>query len=106
MSSYQQDQARDDHGRFASVGAGASQAKSERVALNQKLDARNRSLTYGFGPAARAVENKPAPAAHTVSIESAVNGKSLDAKNAANHSNFTLAQMSALGATKAKVGGP
>ena len=102
---YQQDQARDDHGRFASGGAGASQARSERVALNQRLDARNRSLTYGFGPAARAVENKPAPAAHTAGIESAVNGKSLDAKNAANLSQFTLAQLSARGATTAKVGG-
>jgi hypothetical protein len=75
------------------------------VALNQRLDARNRSLTYGFGPAARAVENKPAPAAHTAGIESAVNGKSLDAKNAANLSQFTLAQLSARGATTAKVGG-
>ncbi len=102
---YQQEQARDYHGRFASGGQGPSQARAERVALNQWLDARNRSLTYGFGPAARAVENKPAPAAHTVGIESAVNGKSLDAKVTANHSAYTLAQMSALGATTAKVGG-
>jgi hypothetical protein len=83
MANYQQDQARDDHGRFASGGAGPSQARSERVALNQRLDARNRSLTYGFGPAARTMENKPAPAAHTAAIESAVNGKRLDAKVAA-----------------------
>jgi hypothetical protein len=102
---YQQDQARDSNGRFASGGAGASQARAERVALNQRLDARNRSLTYGFGPAARAVENKPAPAAHTSAIESATSGKSLDAKNVANHSAFTLAQLSAMGATTAKVGG-
>lgn len=106
MASFQQDQARDDHGRFASGGAGASQARSERVALNQRLDARNRSLTYGFGPAARAVENKPAPAAHTASIERAVNGKSLDAKNVANLSKYTVATLSSMGATKAKIGGP
>ena len=73
---YQQDQARDDHGRFASGGAGASQARAERVALNQRLDARNRSLTYGFGPAARAVENKPAPAAHIAAVQ-ATAGKTL-----------------------------
>ena len=63
---YQQDQARDDHGRFASGGAGASQARAERVALNQRLDARNRSLTYGFGPAA-----------HTAAIHAATAGKTL-----------------------------
>jgi hypothetical protein len=57
------------------------------VALNQKLDARNRSLTHGFGPAARTVENKPA---HTVGIENATAGK-------------TLAQVSAMGATTATV---
>jgi hypothetical protein len=74
---YQQDQARDDHGRFASGGAGASQARAERVALNQRLDARNRSLTYGFGPAARAVENKPAPAAHLAAVHAATAGKTL-----------------------------
>jgi hypothetical protein len=90
--SYQQEQARDDHGRWASGGRGASQAKGERVALNQKLDARNRSLTYGFGPAARTVENRPAPAAHTSGIETAVNGK-------------TLADVSAAGATTFKSGG-
>jgi hypothetical protein len=86
---YSQEQARDERGRFASGGQGPSQARAERVALNQKLDARNRSLTYGFGPAARTVENKPA---HGAGIESAVNGK-------------TLAQLSAMGATTAKVGG-
>lgn len=86
---YSQEQARDDHGRFASGGQGPSQARAERVALNQKLDARNRSLTYGFGPAARTVENKPA-GAHTAGIELATAGK-------------TLAQVSAMGATTATV---
>jgi hypothetical protein len=89
---YQQEQARDDHGRWISGGQGPSQSRAERVALNQRLDARNRSLTYGFGPKARTMENTPAPAAHTAGIESAVNGK-------------TLAQVSAMGATTAKVGG-
>ena len=93
---YQQEQARDDHGRFASGGQGPSQAKAERVALNQRLDARNRSLTYGFGPKARTMENTPAPAVHTAGIESAVNGK-------------TLAQISAEGTNPAipppKIGG-
>jgi hypothetical protein len=89
---YSQEQARDDHGRFASGGQGPSQARAERVALNQRLDARNRSLTYGLGPAARTVENKPAAGAHTAGIESATAGK-------------TLAQVSAMGATTAKVGG-
>ena len=102
---YSQEQARDERGRFASGGQGQSQARAERVALNQRLDARNRSLTYGFGPKARTMENTPAPAAHTSGIEFAVNGKSLDAKNVANHSAFTLAQLSAMGATTAKVGG-
>jgi hypothetical protein len=88
---YQQEQARDDHGRFAPGGQGPSQARAERVALNQRLDARNRSLTYGFGPKARTMENTPAPA-HAAGIETAVNGK-------------TLAQVSAMGATTAKVGG-
>lgn len=89
---YQQEQARDDHGRWTSGGQGPSQARAERVALNQRLDARNRSLTYGFGPKARTMENKPAPAAHQAGIESAVNGK-------------TLAQVSAMGATTAQVKG-
>lgn len=61
------------------------------MALNRRLDARNRSLTYGFGPAARYVENKPA-GAHTTGIDNATAGK-------------TLAQVSAMGATTAKVGG-
>ncbi len=87
---YSQEQARDGRGRFASGGQGPSQARAERVALNQKLDARNRSLTYGFGPQARTMENTPAPAAHTAGIESAVNGK-------------TLAQVSAMGATTAAI---
>lgn len=105
MSSYQQDQARDNIGRFASGGQGGSQARAERVALNQKLDARNRSLTFGFGPAARTMENKPA--AHTAAIHTATAGKSLaDRFPAAKYdSNMrptqgpTLAQLSAMGAT-------
>jgi len=88
---YSQEQARDDHGRFASGGQGPSQSRAERIALNQRLDARNRSLTYGFGPKARAMENKEAPA-HAAGIETATQGK-------------TLAQLSAMGATTAKVGG-
>jgi hypothetical protein len=74
---YQQDQARDGHGRWTSGGTGPSQARAERVQLNQRLDARNRSLTYGFGPAARAVENKPAPAAHLAAVHAATAGKRL-----------------------------
>jgi hypothetical protein len=93
---YSQEQARDERGRFASGGQGQSQARAERVALNQRLDARNRSLTYGFGPKARTMENKEALAAHTSGIESAVNGK-------------TLAQLSAEGTNPAipppKIGG-
>jgi hypothetical protein len=89
---YQQEQARDDHGRWTSGGQGPSQARAERVRLNQRLDARNRSLTYGFGPKARTMENTPAPAVHTTGIENATAGK-------------TLAQLSAMGATTAKVGG-
>jgi hypothetical protein len=86
---YSQEQARDERGRFASGGQGPSQSRAERVALNQRLDARNRSLTYGFGPKARTMENTPA-AAHTSGIESAVNGK-------------TLAEVSAMGATTATI---
>jgi hypothetical protein len=90
---YSQEQARDERGRWTSGGQGPSQARAERVALNQKLDARNRSLTYGFGPLARTMENRPAPAgAHTAGIEAATAGK-------------TLAEVSAMGATTAKVGG-
>ena len=89
MSNFQQDQARDERGRFASGGQGPSQARAERVALNQRLDARNRSLTYGFGPKARTMENKEAPA-HTRGVEAATAGK-------------TLAQVSAMGATTAQV---
>ena len=82
---YQQDQARDSHGRFASGGQGPSQRRAEIIALNQRLDARNRSRTFGFGPAARTIENTPAPAgAHTTGIETATTGK-------------TLAQLSAMG---------
>jgi hypothetical protein len=81
------DQNRDEYGRFAS-GNGPSQAKAERVALNQKLDARNRSLTYGFGPAARAVENKSPTGAHTAGIDKATQGR-------------TLAQLSAAGTNQA-----
>jgi len=82
---YSQEQARDERGRFASGGQGPSQSRAERVALNQRLDARNRSLTYGFGPKARTMENKPA---HTAGIETATAGK-------------TLAQLSAAGTNPA-----
>jgi hypothetical protein len=106
---YSQEQARDENGRFASGGAGPSQARAERVALNTRLDARNRSLppTHDFGPAARVTRGSPPlpTGAHTSAIEQATAGKSLDAKNAANLSQFTLAQLSARGATTAKVGG-
>ena len=87
---YQQEQARDERGRWTSGGQGPSQARAERVALNQRLDARNRSLTYGFGPKARTMENKPAPAAHQAGVAAATGGK-------------TLAQVSAMGATTATV---
>jgi hypothetical protein len=53
---YSDQQERDEHGRFASNG-GPSQAKAERVKLNQQLDARNRSRTFGFGPHARKMES-------------------------------------------------
>ena len=98
---YQQDQARDERGRFASGGAGPSQARAERVALNTRLDARNRSLppTHDFGPAAAVARG-----AHTAAIEQATAGRSLDAKNAANLSQYTLATLSSMGATKANVG--
>ena len=80
MANYSQDQARDSIGRFAS-GAGTagqpSQARAERVALNQRLDARNRSQTHDFGRFARAVENKSPPAAHQAGVHAAVSGKSL-----------------------------
>lgn len=85
---YQQEQARDDHGRWTSGGQGPSQRRAEIVALNQRLDARNRSKTFGFGPAARTMEK----GAHTAGVEAATAGK-------------TLAQVSAMGATQAKVGG-
>jgi hypothetical protein len=81
---YSSSQERDEFGRFAS-NSGPSQSKAERIALNQKLDARNRSLTYGFGPAARAVENK---GAHTAGIDKATQGR-------------TLAQLSAAGTNQA-----
>lgn len=87
---YSQEQARDERGRWTSGGVGPSQARAERVKLNQQLDARNRSRTYGFGPAARYVENKPAPAAHQMGVEAATAGK-------------TLAEVSAMGATTATV---
>jgi hypothetical protein len=80
---YSQEQARDENGRFASGGQGPSQARAERVALNQRLDARNRSLTYGFGPKARTMENTPTPA-HGAGIDMATAGK-------------TIAQLSAAG---------
>lgn len=90
---YQQEQARDERGRWTSGGVGPSQRRAEIIALNQRLDGRNRSRTYGFGPAARAVENKSAPAgAHTTGINNVTAGK-------------TLAQVGAMGATTAKVGG-
>ena len=89
MEAYQQDQARDAHGRWTSGGIGPSQRRAEVVALNRRLDARNRSRTFDFGPAARAVENKPA---HMAGIESATAGK-------------TLARGSAMGATTAQVRG-
>jgi len=94
---YAQDQARDENGRFASGGVGPSQSRAERIALNERLDARSRSLplTHDFGPAARAVRAAPPlpTGAHTAALLQAVNGK-------------TLAQLSAMGATTAKVGGP
>jgi hypothetical protein len=85
-----QEQPRDERGRFASGATGPSQSRAERITLNQRLDARNRSRTYGFGPAARYVENTPAPGAHTVGINNATAGK-------------TLAQLSAMGATTATI---
>lgn len=83
---FQQEQARDERGRWTSGGVGPSQRRAEIVALNQRLDARNRSRTYGFGPAARVVENKSAPAVHQTGVEAATAGK-------------TLAEVSAMGAT-------
>jgi hypothetical protein len=88
---YGQEQPRDERGRFASGAIGPSQSRAERIALNQRLDARNRSKTYGFGPAARYMENKPAPGAgaHTTGIQ--------------NIGSKTLAEVSAIGATSAQV---
>ena len=84
---YQQDQARDGHGRWTSGGAGPSQARAEHIAINQRLDARNRASppTHDFGPAARTARAAPPlPAgAHTSAIMQATAGRSLDAKIAA-----------------------
>lgn len=95
MGTYQQDQARDDHGRWTSGGQGPSQRRGEIVRLNQRLDARRYGVTRDFGPAARYVENKPAPA-HGAAIAKATGGK-------------TLAQLSAAGTNPAmpppKIGG-
>lgn len=88
MGSFAQEQARDYHGRWTSGGEGPSQARGERVKLNEQLDARNRSRTGLFGPAAKAVIG----GAHSAAIHQATAGK-------------TLAQVSAMGATTAKVGG-
>lgn len=77
MAAFNQEQARDSIGRFASGGVGPSQRRAEIVALNQRTDARNRSNTHDFGPARRFVENKPAPAAHQIGVLTATAGKSL-----------------------------
>lgn len=90
-----QEQARSGRGRFVSGGIGKSQRRAEITALNTRLDARNRSRTFDFGPAARYMENTPAPA-HQTGVETATAGK-------------TLAQVSAEGTNPAmpqpKLGG-
>lgn len=88
MAAYMQEQARDYHGRWTSAGQGMSQRRAEIVKLNEQLDARNRSRTGLFGPAAKAVIG----GAHSAGIHAATAGK-------------TLAQVSAMGATTATVKG-
>jgi hypothetical protein len=115
MSSYQQDQARDNHGRFASGGAGKSQNRAERVQLGKQLDARKagqhawdrptqnvdqmtkvmHGLQNEYGdkaPSESQVRFMMETGAHTAGVHAATMGK-------------TLAQTSAAGATTAKVGG-
>lgn len=114
---YSQDQARDERGRFASGGTGPSEARAERVALGKQLDNRNRigarpwdrpshavdqmskimaGLRNRFGdktPTEDQVRLMMATGAHTAGIHDATMGK-------------TLAQVSAEGATTAKVQQP
>lgn len=112
---YNSDQQRDDHGRFASNG-GPSTARAEKMALGKQLDNRNRigvrpwdrpshglgamdkimaGLRNKFGdrtPSEDQVQLAMATGAHTAGIHDATMGK-------------TLAEVSAKGATQAKVGG-
>jgi hypothetical protein len=112
---YSEGQARDDHGRWTS-GSGPSQARAEKVALGKQLDDRNRigvrpwdRPSHGVGtmdkimaglraqygdrtPSEDQVRLMMQTGAHTAGIHDATAGK-------------TLAEVSAMGATAAKIGG-
>ena len=112
---YNSDQQRDEHGRWTS-GGGPSSARAEKIALGRQLDNRNRigvrpwdRPSHGVGamdkimaglraeygdrtPSEDQVRLAMATGAHTAGIHDATMGK-------------TLAEVSAMGATQAKVGG-
>ena len=61
------------NGADGRAGVGPSQRRAEIVKLNQRLDARNRSRTGLFGPAAKAIVG----GAHSAGIHAATVGKTL-----------------------------